>query len=396
MLNTQSRISAKQMSLLEALRQILPDENISYALHEPEITNFDKEIVLDCLNTGYVSSVGEYTNLFEEELSAFLGVKHVILVNNGTAALSVSLCALGLEPNMEVLVPSFTFVATANAVTYNQAIPHFIDSSKEHPNLSPRDLDDYLANITIHTENGLINKATNRKIFAIVPVHVFGHPVGMDELICVADKYGIKVVEDAAQSFGSLYKGRSCGSLGNVGTFSFNGNKIITTGAGGAVVTNNDMLARKVRHLSKTAKETHPWLYKHDALGFNYRMPCLNAALGLAQLKRIRTIIKKKRRLHQLYATCFLNHTDYKVLNEPEFGMSNHWLTALILSDDVCDEADSIIKNLYENKIMVRPPWFPLHLLPMYERNPSMNIENALKFYKKIINLPSSSHLVGE
>ena len=279
------------------LDAMFPHRDANIALHEPEFNNQAETLVLDCVRSTYVSSVGEYVQDFETELAAVCGVKHAVAMVNGTAALEVALKVVGVEPDSEVLLPSLTFVATANAVSHLNAVPHFVDVEDRSLGIDSDALVRHLKKIGRQTSEGLFNKETGRRISAIIPVHVFGHPVAMDDLNAVANSFDLPVIEDAAEALGSQYKQKHCGSLGQAGAFSFNGNKILTTGGGGAVVTNDSKIADLARHLSSTAKLVHPWEFEHDSVGYNYRMPNLNAALGVSQLMDLETRIASKRTL---------------------------------------------------------------------------------------------------
>ena len=286
--------------LVAALRQTLGPAPV--ALHEPVFAGREWEYVRSCLDSGWVSSAGAFVDRFERELAAYLGARHVIAVVNGTAALHVALLLAGVRPGDEVLIPSLTFIATANAVAYCGALPHFVDCDVETLGLDPSRLNSYLAEIAEVVDGTCRNRRTGARIAGVVPVHIFGHPVAMDALGEVAARYRLPLIEDATEAIGSRYRGRAAGTIGLMGTLSFNGNKTITTGGGGALITNDDALAQHARHLTTTAKTPHRWLYLHDEIGFNYRLPNLNAALGCAQLEELDGFIARKRRLATLYA----------------------------------------------------------------------------------------------
>lgn len=263
-------------------------------LHEPTFDETEIEYVTDCVKSGWVSSVGKYVDRFEQELAEFTGVKRAVAVVNGTAALHIALKIVGVQPGDEVFMPSLTFVATANAATYLQAIPHFVDVSEKTLGLDPVKLEEHIKDIGEMKNGQLMNKQTGRVIRGVVPMHTFGHPVELDLLIEVCGRYNLALVEDAAESLGSYYKGKHTGGFGLVGALSFNGNKIMTTGGGGAILTNDDKLADYAKHITTTAKVPHNWAYEHDEIGYNYRMPNINAALGCAQLLKIPEFIEKK------------------------------------------------------------------------------------------------------
>ncbi len=381
--------------IVETIRSVLAGNEGIVVLHEPTIAAREKELVNDCLDSGFVSSVGKYVDLFEQQLSGYLGVKHVIAVVNGTAALHVSLLLAGVEQDDEVIVPTLSFVATANAVSYCGAIPHFVDVGEHSLGIDPIKLETYLVDTLSFDTGCWLNRNTGRRVAAIVPMHTFGHPVDMDALNAVAEKYQLAVVEDAAESLGSRYKGAMTGSLSLLAAISFNGNKIITTGGGGAIATNNTALAKQAKHLTTTAKVPHKWSFYHDAIGFNYRMPNLNAALGCAQLERMPDFIGAKRKLAAVYAAAFSSQQQVHFVTEPDYAKSNYWLNALVLDQAVAEQRDEILSLSRDAGIMTRPVWALLHKLPMYENCPRMNnLVTAENLEKRVINIPSSPFLI--
>lgn len=363
-------------------------------LHEPTMKGNELTYVTDCVESGWVSSVGSYVTLFEEKLAAYTGTKHAIAVNNGTAALHISLKLAGVTKGDEVLVPSLTFVATANAISYVDAIPHFIDVSENELTLDIEKLKIYLEKIVIKRSTGTFNRISGNQIKAIVPMHTFGHPVQMDELIALADRYQLKIIEDAAESLGSTYKNRQTGSMGMLSAVSFNGNKTITTGGGGAILTNDSELAKRARHLTTTAKIPHQWSYEHDEIGYNYRMPNINAALGVAQLETLDELIRKKRQLHSLYHSFVSSIPGIELVTEMEYAQSNYWLQTIRLND--VNVIEDWLLELNEAGIMSRPVWTPLHELPMYRDCPKDDLSQTEKLKKVLINVPSSSSLFKE
>ena len=375
------------------LDAMFPHRDANIALHEPEFNNQAETLVLDCLRSTYVSSVGEYVQDFETELAAACGVKHAVAMVNGTAALEVALRVVGVEPDSEVLLPSLTFVATANAVSHLNAVPHFVDVEDRSLGIDSDALARHLKKIGRQTSEGLFNKETGRRISAIIPVHVFGHPVAMDDLNAVANSFDLPVIEDAAEALGSQYKLKHCGSLGQAGAFSFNGNKILTTGGGGAVVTNDSKIADLARHLSSTAKLVHPWEFEHDSVGYNYRMPNLNAALGVSQLMDLETRIASKRTLGAAYESAFSDQPGLRVLTEPSYATSNYWLNAIILDSAAVGCRDAVLKKLHKLGFMARPIWKPMHKQVMYADAPRAKLPITEDFAGRIINLPSSAHL---
>lgn len=381
--------------VVSALTSVLPDEEPIH-LHAPVFEGKEWDYVRECLDTGWVSSVGRFVDEFERRLAEYTGVAHAVAVVNGTSALHVSLILAGVQRGDEVLVPALTFVATANAVAYVGAMPHFVDSEENTLGVDPEKLLDYLKEIVTLKNGEAVNRFTGRRIKAVVPVHTFGHPVDMDPLLEVAARFGLSVVEDAAESLGSLYKDRHTGSFGQIGVLSFNGNKIVTTGGGGAILTNDREIARRAKHLTTTAKQSHPWAFFHDETGFNYRMPNINAALGCAQLEQLDVFIERKRRLAGRYAEAFARVKGVKVFQEQPFARSNYWLNALILEPNYAQSRDAILQATHERGIMTRPAWTLMPKLPMYQHCPRMDLRVAEALEARIVNLPSSADLLIE
>lgn len=381
--------------VVSALTSVLPDEEPIH-LHAPVFEGKEWDYVRECLDTGWVSSVGRFVDEFERRLAEYTGVAHAVAVVNGTSALHVSLILAGVQRGDEVLVPALTFVATANAVAYVGAMPHFVDSEENTLGVDPEKLLDYLKEIVTLKNGEAVNRFTGRRIKAVVPVHTFGHPVDMDPLLEVAARFGLSVVEDAAESLGSLYKDRHTGSFGQIGVLSFNGNKIVTTGGGGAILTNDREIAKRGKHLTTTAKQSHPWAFFHDETGFNYRMPNINAALGCAQLEQLDVFIERKRRLAGRYAEAFARVKGVKVFQEQPFARSNYWLNALILEPNYAQYRDAILQATHERGIMTRPAWTLMPKLPMYQHCPRMDLRVAEALEARIVNLPSSADLLIE
>ena len=375
------------------LDAMFPHRDADIALHEPRFNTQAEKLVLECVRSTYVSSIGEYVSQFENKLAAACGVKYAVAMVNGTAALEVALKVVGVEPSSEVLLPSLTFVATANAVSHLNAVPHFVDVEDRSFGIDPHALERHLKKIGRQAHGGFFNKETGRRISAIVPVHVFGHPVAMDELNAVASNFDLPVIEDAAEALGSQYKQKRCGSLGQAAAFSFNGNKILTTGGGGAVVTNDSTTADLARHLSTTAKLVHPWEFEHDSVGYNYRMPNLNAALGVSQLMDLANRIASKRNLAAAYESAFSDQDGLRVLTEPSYATSNYWLNAIILDSVAGGHRDAVLKELHKLGFMARPIWKPMHQQVMYEQAPRAKLPITEDYAGRIINLPSSPHL---
>lgn len=378
--------------LLEALRNILPSSE-SYPLHEPLFGGNENRYVQECVDTGWVSSVGRFVDRFEEDLAAYIGVNRAVAVVNGTAALHVCLILSDVQPDDEVLVPALTFIATANAVTYCHAIPHFVDSAYDTLGTDPDAMDAYLSEISELRADGYYNKKTGRRIRAVVPMHTFGHPVDMDKMIAVCEKYQLALIEDAAESIGSFYKGRHTGNFGRIAAISFNGNKTITTGGGGAVLTNDEELGKLAKHITTQAKIPHRWAYAHDRIGYNYRMPNINAALGCAQLEKLPEYVEKKRHLAEKYRKALNGVSGVKFFVEPEFAKSNYWLNAILLDEDVANERDNVLETLNDAGIGSRPIWDLMNTMPMFKDCPRMDCNVAEDIGRRLINLPSSVRL---
>jgi len=379
--------------ILRALRKVLHDSQQPYALHEPQFIGKEFNYIRDCIETGMVSSVGAYVNKFERMIEDYTEAKHAVAVVNGTAGLHMALKLAGVMPEDEVLVPALTFVASANAVTYCGASPHFVDSEEQTLGMDPDKLQDYLKKVTELRSGACIHKKTGKVIRAMLPMHAFGHPARLEELMKVARDFHIALVEDAAESIGSFYRGQHTGTFGLLGVLSFNGNKTITTGGGGAILTNNPELARRAKHLTTTAKIPHAWEYRHDEIGYNYRMPNLNAALGCAQLEQLPGFIKSKRQLYHLYKEAFKGLEEAAFFSEPPGCQSNFWLQTLILQRGQERELAPILKKLHEKKILARPAWTPLHQLAPFRSFPRMGLQTTENLAQRILNLPSSATL---
>lgn len=362
-------------------------------LHEPCFDQIEKNFVSECIDSTFVSSVGRFVTEFEEQLAKYLGAKRVVAVVNGTAALQIALLMSGVKPGDEVIVPTLSFVATANAVMYLNAIPHFVDSNLDTLGMDPFALRRYLRDICVTSSDGPKNKLTGATIKAVVPMHTFGHPCLLDDLRCVSQEFGLAMVEDAAESLGSCYHGSHTGTFGNAAAISFNGNKIITTGGGGAIVFNDDLLADEAKHITTTAKLPHRWEFIHDRVGYNYRMPNLNAALGCAQLTKLDSFIARKRQLASRYFSAFREIDEVSIFQEPSDCLSNYWLQTLFLKEPNIAERDALLGHLNSLGIVARPVWNLLHELPMYLRNPKSPTPVSELIRDSCINLPSSQFL---
>lgn len=381
-----------QDSILKAVAEVVGERKVG--LHEPTFHGNEQDYVRDCIDSTYVSSVGKYVTRFEQELAQYVGVDHAIAVVNGTSALHLALLICGVEEGDEVLIPSLTFIATANAVKYIGAIPHFVDSEEESLGIDPAKLSDYLRKISRIESGKLINKMSGRTISALIPMHTFGHAGKMAELAEVAEQFNLVIVEDAAEALGTKYNGVHVGGIGKVGILSFNGNKIVTTGGGGAILTNSTFLADKARHLSTTAKVSHAWRFTHDEIGYNYRMPNINAALGCAQLESIDSKVSKKRELFKKYQTAFAGILGVKIFEAPKHSYSNYWLQSLVVDSAYVDSFEEILRKLNQQGFMSRPLWEPLHSLEIFSNSPRMDLSTVNKIHSQIINLPSSPQLI--
>ncbi|PIC75942.1 aminotransferase DegT [Sporosarcina sp. P19] len=358
-------------------------------LHEPTFDDSEIEYVTDCVKSGWVSSVGKYVGRFEKELAEFTGVKRAVAVVNGTAALQIAMKIAGVRPNDEVFMPALTFIATANAASYLQAIPHFVDVSEKTLGLDPSKLEEHIKEIGLMKDGNLINKQTGRIIRAVVPMHTFGHPVDLDPLVELCERYNLALVEDAAESLGSYYKGKHTGGFGVAAALSFNGNKIMTTGGGGAILTNDDKLADYAKHITTTAKVPHQWEYVHDEIGYNYRMPNINAALGCAQLTKIEGFLASKRILAKRYEELVKKIDGGQLFMEPDFATSNYWLQTVILDADL-HRRDDVLTLLNNVGVMVRPIWKPLNELKEYSNCPKSELVVTKELKKSIVNIPSN------
>lgn len=377
--------------VVEAVQSVVG--NSPAPLHEPDFDGNEWLYLKECLDSNYVSSVGQFVTQFESSLKDYTGAKYAVSVVNGTSALHIALKLAGVQSGDEVLIPALTFIATANAVTFCGAIPHFVDSEETTLGIAPDKLRDYLKVSTIQSSGLCVNRNTRRVIRALVPMHTFGHASNVDGLIEVANEFNLVVVEDAAESLGSLYKGRHTGTFGTLGTLSFNGNKIVTTGGGGAILTDDADLAAKAKHLTTTAKKSHPYEFIHDEIGYNYRMPNINAALGYAQLERLTHKVKRKRSLYSEYKNQFESITGVSIFEEPKESRSNYWLQTLLLGKDWKHLKDEILKAGNDVGITMRPAWKPLNEQTPYRSSPSMDLSVTKSLYERIINLPSSPQL---
>jgi len=356
-------------------------------LHEPRFMGNEKKYLNDCIDSTFVSSVGKYVDMFEEQFAKRVGSKYAIATVNGTAALHISLLLADVTQDDEVITQPLTFIATCNAINYMGAKPVFIDVDLATMGLSPSALQEFLdANCEI-IDNKCVNKTTNKIIKACVPMHTFGHSCKIDAIKKICDTWHIVLVEDAAESLGSKYKEKHTGTFGKLGAFSFNGNKIITSGGGGVIVTDDEILAKRAKHLTTTAKIPHPYEYRHDEIGYNYRMPNLNAALLVAQLEQLDLFVSNKRELALKYEEFFKSLQDINFIKEPKNSKSNYWLQAVIVKD--LENRDEFLKYTNSNGIMTRPIWKLMNELEMFEDCQCGNLENAKYLEKRVVNISS-------
>lgn len=356
-------------------------------LHEPRFNGNEKKYVNECIDSTFVSSVGKFVPHFEDLIAKFTGAKYAIAAVNGTAALHISLLLCDVKSDDEVITQPLTFVATANAIAYTGAKAIFVDVDLETMGLSPVALQKFLSENTELKGGYSINRTSGKRIKACVPMHTFGHSCRIDQIIAICQKYNIDVIEDAAESLGSYYNGKHTGTFGKFGVLSFNGNKIITTGGGGMIITDNDELAKLAKHMTTTAKLAHPWEFEHDMTGYNYRLTNLAAALGCAQMEQLTDFIDKKRKLASDYAT-FFSPMDIEFITEPINCSSNYWLNAIVLSNKA--EQNNFLKFMNDHDIMVRPIWQLMNRLAMYKECQCGPLENAEWLADRVVNIPSS------
>jgi aminotransferase in exopolysaccharide biosynthesis len=379
--------------VINFIRSRFPEKDF-IPLHEPRFSGNERKYILDAIDSTFVSSVGAYVSKFEEMIAAIAGTKYAIATVNGTSALHMALIVSGVKRSDLVISQSLTFIATCNAISYIGASPAFVDVDTDTMGMSPIALEKWLfenTEIRINPESGQsgsYHKTSNQRIAAVVPMHTFGHPCRIDEIAEICANYHIPMVEDAAESLGSYYKGRHTGSFGLFGTFSFNGNKTVTCGGGGALVTNDAELAAKAKHLTTQAKVPHQWEFNHDEIGYNYRMPNLNAAFACAQLEQLIDFVENKRALASDYTLFFDNFTGIDFKKEPAGSKSNYWLNAIEVENKEMREAFLAATN--ENGIMTRPAWTLMHKLPMFDSCFRGDLQNSEYLSDRLINIPSS------
>jgi len=356
-------------------------------LHEPRFVGNEKKYLKECIDSTFVSSVGKFVDRFEQDIAAYTGAKYAVATVNGTAALHVSLVLCGVEYGDEVITQPLTFVATCNAISYCGAKPVFVDVDKDTLGMSPNALRIFLEKNTELKDGMCFNKTSGKFIKACVPMHTFGHACRIDEIKSVCDTFGLKLVEDAAESLGSYYKGQHTGTFADVGAFSFNGNKIITSGGGGCIVTNNKALAEQAKHITTTAKVPHKWMFEHDMIAYNYRMPNLNAALLVAQMEQVSAFVTNKRKLASEYVN-FFGKKGMRFVQEPGNCKSNYWLNALILENE--QQRDEFLAYTNEYGVMTRPIWKLMTELKMFKDVQAGCLENAEWLADRVVNIPSS------
>lgn len=383
--------SALDAQVVECIRSVVGPG--SAPLHAPRFGGNEWTYLKECLDSTFVSSVGKFVDRFEAELADYCGAARAVAVVNGTAALQIALMLADVVPGDEVLVPTLSFIATANSVAYCGATPHFVDSEERTLGVGPAALREYLNRTTDMRSGNCVNRRTGMVIRALVPMHTFGHPVDIEGMLSISRDFHIALVEDAAESLGSFYNGRHTGTFGMFGTLSFNGNKTITTGGGGAILTNDAALGQHAKHLTTTAKVAHRWDFVHDEIGYNYRMPNLNAAVGCAQLEQLPGMVEAKRNLFRKYEAAFEGVRGARVFEEPQGCRSNYWLQTLLLDRALENQRDSILEATNDSGLMTRPAWTLMHKLPMYSACPSMALPVAESLERRIVNIPSSAEL---
>ena len=357
----------------------------------PKFIGNEKKYLDECIDTTFVSSVGKFVDRFENDMAAYTGAKKAVVCVSGTNALHMAMMLVGVERDDEVLTQALTFIATCNAISYIGAHPVFIDVDKSTMGLSPDALKDWLVKNAEIRDGQCYNKHTGHRVKACVPMHTFGHPVRIEEIAAVCAEYHIELVEDAAESIGSKYKGTHTGLFGKVGALSFNGNKTITTGGGGMLLFMDEELGAFAKHLTTQAKVPHRWEFRHDHIGYNYRMPNINAALGCAQLEHLDEFIADKRATAAAYAEYFKNVDDIEFFTEPTDSFSNYWLNVVILKDREAQQA--FLQETNDNGVMTRPIWELMNRLPMFENCEHDSLENTIWFADRVVNIPSSVRL---
>jgi len=362
-------------------------------LHEPRFVGNEKKYLNECIDSTFVSSVGKFVDKFEHMLCEITGSKYAIACVNGTAALHMSLILADVQKDDEVITQALTFVATANAISYTNAHPVFLDSASDNLGLCPIDLQKFINENCEMRDGECFNKNTNRRVKACIPMHTFGHAVKLDEIVKICEKYNIFLIEDAAESVGSYYKGKHTGTIAKVSALSFNGNKTVTAGGGGALLIQDEKLAKRAKHLTTTAKVPHPYEFNHDEIGYNYRMPNLNAALICAQLEQLEAYVKNKRETASLYRE-FFKETEFEFIDEPKDCKSSFWLNAVLCKDT--EQRNEFLKTTNDNNVMTRPVWKLMSELAMFKDCQKSKLINAKNYEARLVNIPSSVRLNNE
>ena len=356
-------------------------------LHEPRFLGNEKKYLNECIDSTFVSSVGKFVDKFEEEVTKYTGAKYAVAVSNGTSALHIALILSGVKDGHEVITQPLTFVATCNAISYCNASPIFIDVDKDTMGMSPVALEKFLQEHAMVKNQECLNKSSGKVIKAVVPMHTFGHPCRILEIKKICKQWNIVLVEDAAESLGSIYNGQHTGTFGDLGILSFNGNKILTSGGGGCILTNNAEFAKTAKHITTTSKEAHKWEFSHDMIGYNYRMPNLNAALALAQLEQLKEFLKSKRVIAKSYND-FFSSTDVHFFSEPNDSISNYWLNSIILQN--LNKRNIFLDETNSQAIMTRPIWKLMNKLPMFKNSQCGDLKNSKWLEERVVNIPSS------
>lgn len=379
------------IDFIRALYQTDPSGLEPIPLHAPQFFGNEKKYLLDCIDSSYVSSIGKYVTQFEQMVADFTGAKYAIATVNGTAALHMALLLAGVNADDEVITQPLTFIATCNAISYCAAKPVFIDVDRATLGMSPASLLAFLTTNTTSNSDGCFNNHTGKRIAAVLPMHTFGLACDIEQIKAICAEFKLPLIEDAAESLGSYVNQQHTGTFGLLGTLSFNGNKTITTGGGGMILTNDENLARRAKHITTTAKLSHPYEFMHDEIGYNYRLPNLNAALGCAQLERLPQLLTSKRQIAAAYSEFFRTAT-IEHIEEAANTQSNYWLNAVICADNA--ERNQLLTELNQAHIMARPIWRLINTMPMYQSCQAADLSNANWLEQRVVNLPSSARLV--
>ena len=377
--------------IVEFIKSLYPGQN-PVPLHAPVFLGNEKKYLADCIDSTFVSYVGKYVTQFEEMTAQYTGAKYAIAMVNGTTALQIALQVAGVKPGDEVITQPLTFVATANAISHSGAQPVFVDVDIDTMGLSPQNLKDFLQKNYAIKPDGTYNRLTGKRLAAIVPMHTFGFPCRIDDIVEIADSFNVPVVEDSAESLGSYYKGRHTGTFGIAGILSYNGNKTITTGGGGMIITDSEEFAKKAKHLSTTAKVSHSYDYVHDQVGYNYRMPNVNAAIGVAQMEKIEEFLLNKRSTSNIYSEYF-ESKNIDFTTEMKETKANYWLNVIRLKD--FNERNTFLDFANKNGVVTRPVWQLMNKLEMYMNSQAGNLDNSEWLEERVVNIPSGFRLGG-